>query len=180
MLDDDTLITPTLLRRFISEALLEHGDGRHCAFLLRSNGNLVRHNPASPDIVPEQTMFADDVLRRLNRELHHDGAWVIVFTHPNPTPPGWSIFTQPRTEYRRYVLLWLDADGDVQLPIEWVEGESDLLDFAEVLAAGIDSVLNLCEGAWTMWHLHMREVIDPQPGETFQRARGERAPSARN
>ena len=181
MLDDDTLITPALLRRFIAEARLEAGNGQHYAFVRRSNGNLIAHNPASPEIAGYQTMFAADVLKVLNRELHHDGAWVVVFTHPEPPEPGSAILlTPPGREYARYVLMWLDRDGDVQFSVEWVKNESELLDFAEVLEAGIDSVVEKCEGAWQMWHLHMREVLDPREGETFQRARGQMPSSARH
>lgn len=180
-IDDDTLITPSLLRRFVAEAELEAGDGRHYAFMQRSNGELLAHNPYSPEIDPHQAMFAADVLKFLNRELHHDGAWVIAFTHPKKPDPGMAIFAQPSTEYRRYVLLWLDSDGDVQFAVEWIEGESELLDFPEVMAAGLIPIANQCEGAWAMWDLHMRKVIEPRDGiDTFQRARGQRAPSLRH
>lgn len=179
-IDDDTLITAVLLKRFQEEAELESGDGRYYAFLQRSNGELLVHNPYAPEIAGHQAMFAADVLRRLNRELHHDGAWVIVFSHPKEMAAGAAIYAHPSVEYRRYVLLWLDSDGDVQLPYEWLEGESECLDFADVLAAGLDCICEQCEAAWTMWHLHMRQVIEPREGETFERARGQWPSSLRH
>ncbi|MGD0420538.1 MAG: hypothetical protein ABSA68_13330 [Xanthobacteraceae bacterium] len=181
MLDDDRLITPALLKRFMQEAALDGGNGQHYAFIRRDNGNLVGHNPYSPEIAGHQMMFADDVLKKLNRELHHDGAWVIVFTNPKRPAPGDILYAQGApAEYGRYVLIWLDEDGDAQVPIEWVENESELLDFADVLTAGLEAIIQQCEAAWAMWHLHMRQVIEPREGETFKRAQGQQAPSRRH
>ena len=180
-LDDDTLITPTLLKRFVAEGMMEEGDGQHYACVQRSNGDFLVHHPGSPAALGEQTLFAADILRRLNRDLHHDGAWVIVFTHPSPPIEGSMILAQPgHCEYRRYVLLWLDADGDVQIPVVWVKGECDQWDFAEVLREGPEPIIGLCEGAWTTWHLHMRQVLEPRAGETFKRAKGQRQGSLRH
>jgi hypothetical protein len=182
MISDDLLLTPALLLRFEGEAVLEGGNGQFYAFVRFSDGKLLCHHPGSPPIVAEQIMWADDVLRSLNRELHHDGAWVVVFTAPQPLADGADITTnafiyaQPdHVEYGRYVIMWLDADGDVQFSMEWVKNESDLLDFADVLFAGLQSTMDKAEGCWQMWHTHMREVLDPQEGQTFKRARGQRA-----
>jgi hypothetical protein len=180
-IDDDTLITPTLLRRFAAESTMEGGNGQHHAFIERSNGVLLDHNPGSPECLGEQLMFAADVLRKLNRELHHDGAWVMVYTHPAEPAEGSVIFVNGgNREYRRFVLLWLDQDGDVQIPIDWVKGESELADFPDCLIAGIEYWMQLCENAWDLWHTHMRQVLEPRQGETFRRARGERASSTRH
>jgi hypothetical protein len=173
---DDVLLTPTLLRRFEAEAVLEGGNGQFYALIRLSNGKLLSHHPGSPPIIAEQSMWADDVLRALNRELHHDGAWVVVFTAPQPLATGTAIFAQPdHVEYGRYVIMWMDADGDVQFSMEWVQNESDLLDFADVLIAGLESTMAKAEACWEAWHMHMRQVLDPQEGQTFKRARGQRA-----
>jgi hypothetical protein len=179
-LDDDTLITPALLQRFAAEAGLEGGNGQYCAFIERSNGDLLIHHPFAPAAVAEQTMFAADVLRKLNRELHHDGAWAIVFTDPKPPEPGVAIYASPHTEFARYALLWVDPDGDVQFAVEWVRGESEMLDFDEVLLAGIEYTMQCCENAWAMWKVAMREVIDPAEGQTFKRAMGQMPSSTRH
>jgi hypothetical protein len=170
-IDDDTLITTALLQRFILEAREEAGAGEHCAFVQRSNGDLTTHHPASPPCAAAQAMFAADVLRKLNKELHH----------PTPPAPGSMILAQPgHIMYRRFVLLWLDEDGDVQIPVEWIENESEMLDFADVLLATSEWIMTNCETAWELWRHHMVTVPERKPGETFKRAKGERAPSTRH
>jgi len=183
MLDDDRLITKALLRRFAAEGEILKGDGRHYAFIRRDNGEITTHNPYSPEIIGEQTMFAVDVLNKLNRELHHNGAWVIVFTDPKPADMQNGLAVLARSgeaEYSRYVILWLDEDGDVQIPIEWVENECEPRDFAGVLATGLENIIGLCEGGWELWNLHMRKVLEPGQGELYKRARGQLPPSLRN
>ena len=180
LIADDVLLTKALLQRFAGEAVLEGGNGQYYAFVRLSNGNLLAHHPGSPPIVAEQTMWASDVLRRLNRELHHDGAWVVVFTAPQPGGEGIAIYAQPNhVEYARYVIMWMDSDGDVQFSMEWVKNESDLLDFADVLIAGLESTMGKAEAAWETWHRAMRQVIDPKEGQTYARAKGQRAARAR-
>src|SRR5580704_2855890 len=174
----ETIVTPSLLQRFAIEAHQEAGNGQHYAVILRDSGDLTVHHPGSPPASAEQMMFAADVLKKLNRELHHDGAWVIVFTHPAPFDPAFSIYAQPHAMYRRFVFLWLDNDGDAQIPVEWIENESEMLDFADVLTAGIEWIMQNCENAWDMWHHHKVKVIERKPDETFKRAKGQRAPSA--
>jgi hypothetical protein len=182
MLSDDLLVTPALLQRFEGEAHLEGGNGQYFAFVRLRDGRLLGHHPGSPQIIAEQTMWADDVLRALNRDLHHDGAWVVVFTAPQPVASnGSAIYVQPdRVEYGRYAIMWLDEDGDVAFSMEWVQGESDLLDFADVLLAGLPSTMEKAEGCWQLWHTAMREVLAPAEGQTFKRARGQRAASTRH
>jgi len=182
MLREADLITPALLRRFEAEAKIDGNNGEFYALIRRDDGDLLSHHPGSPPIIPEQTMWAGDVLKRLNRELHHDGAWVIVFTDPAPQGEGeYAIYRLGmHREYGRYALLWVDEDGDVQFAQEWVRNESELLDWTDVLLAGIESVMDKCEASWNLWNTHMRQVLEPAEGQTFKRARGQRASSARH
>lgn len=174
-LADEKLITPELLQRFRLEAAEEggHADAFY-ALIRRSDGNFLSHHPAAPNLDPGQLLWASRALTRFNKELHHDGAWVIVFTHPKPLST-----LSKHAEYARYVFLWLDADGDVQFPMDWKENETELLDFADVVIAGIESNMAHAEESWQRWHLLMRVVPDIKPGkgQTYKRAQGEKAPS---
>jgi hypothetical protein len=180
MLTEDLVLTPTLLRRFELEAEFEGGDGRHYALIQRNDGSLLSHHPASPAVEPFQAIWAANVLRLLNRELHHDGAWCVVFTHPKP-PKLENIFQDAKhAQYARYVLLWLDRDGDVHIPFEWMEGTCELRTFSDIMIAGVVSTAQKCELAWEIWHDTMIKTLEPREGQTFKRARGERPSSARH
>lgn len=180
MLDEKLLITPFLLRRFEAEAHVDGGDGRHYALIRRPDGDFLSHHPGSPMLDPAQSLWTGDVLRLLNRELHHDGAWVCVWTHPMPVPLESVIHINPHSEYGRYALIWLDQDGDPQFTVEWERGiTTDLQDFAAVLLQGINATAQKAEAAWQIWRTYMREVLDPQPDQLIRRAQGE-LPKAAN
>lgn len=173
-LSDDILLSKpvltNLLKRFILEAEEEGGQGQHYAVIQPADGSYWEHNPYSPELDGAQTVFARDLLKFLNRELHHDGAWVIVFTHPKPSETVLTSYA----EYACFALYWIDADGDVQFPIKWTEGEGEMFDFSDVQLAGRESWGNLCEGAWQQWHTLMIDVIDPREGQTYKKAQGQR------
>lgn len=176
---EDLIVTPTLLRRFAAEAVMDGGDGRHCGIIRRDDGGLLtHHHPGSPRLAPEQMFWAADVLRCLNIELHHDGAWVVVFTHPKPPQVDHIIIDAKHAEYARYALIWLDQDGDPHFTMEWEEGTGELRDFTDVMLAGINSTLAKAEAAWELWRIQRRDVIDPRPDQLYKRAQGQRAPSA--
>jgi len=182
MIDEETLITPTLLRRFLLEAYCDGGDGRHYAIIRKPDGHVLVHHeqPASPKLALEQLTWAADLLRLLNREIHHDGAWVIVFTHPE-TPHYESILhsTPTHWKYRRYAILWIDEDGDPQFTQEWSQNDSEMLDFADVVVAGLESTAAKAETAWQLWNTHMRDVLDPAEGQLVKAAKGERRAARR-
>lgn len=175
------LVTSLLLRRFELEAHMEGGDGRHYAVMLRDDGSLLAHNPGSPELSPDQLMWAGDVLKLLNREIHHDGAWVVVFTHVQPFNPEHILLAAPsHATYDRYALIWVDRDGDPQFSQDWRQNECELLDWADVLLADIESTAQKAETAWSLWHHHMRVVPEVKAAQTFKRAKGQRAPSEIN
>jgi hypothetical protein len=172
-LDDNVLITPALIQRFENEGVAEGGDGRYYAMVRTSDGNIRVHHPGYPNISPDQKIWAIDMLNMLNTVLHHDGAWVVVFTNIDVLGPP------KRAKYDRYAWVWVDADGDPQFTSDWVEGhgEADLRTFADVAKAGIVSGVDRCEAAWQQWRFS-RKVLDLSQKQTFKRARGERAPSS--
>lgn len=177
-LREQDILSAALLQRFQLEGEVGDADGRHYGLILRDDGNLFCHHPGSPSPSPDQLMWAGDVLKKLNRELHHDGAWVVVFTHVLPVSIESVLHNATHADYGRYALIWLDQDGDAQFTVEWEAGiTTDLVDFTAILLAGIHSTVQKCDAAWTTWDHHMRHVLKPKAGQTFKRAKGERAPS---
>jgi hypothetical protein len=172
-LDESTLITSDLLRRFELVAKEGNGTTAYYALIRRSNGEILTHHPFGMSADPAQLLWGAEVLAALNTCLDHDGAWVVVFTNPKP---GLSIGSADfkHRQYSRYCLMWMDQDGDVQFDQEWVEGEGerDLMTFPQVIAAGIHSTMEKCEASWQFWANNQR-VLELTEGQTFKRARGQ-------
>lgn len=191
----DQVVTPLLLRRFLLEAHVEDASGEsieprfegdvppapYYAIVKRDDGDLAVWHPYGPALDDMQMLFSHDVLRRLNKDLHHDGAWVIVWTNPAPPPPmdSLGVLVNPRArDYRRYALIWMDKDADPQFTIEWHEGiTSDFKTFEDVLIAGAVSLMHRAESAWGLWEENRKMLELHKSGATYRRAKGERAPS---
>lgn len=169
-LDIDTLITPALLRRLDAESQYETGVSMpFWAVLERDTAHdfIVHRGNRGRAPLPPQQMMALDLVHDLNREIHHDGAWVALWSHP-----GRGIISPAGDDYQRLAVMWMDSDGDVQFTIE-LEGTLE-----ERLMKGVLHWLEIAETSWQEWFLHMRVVLDPQPDELFKRAKGQNAPSS--
>lgn len=166
-------VRENLRTRFEIEAEEEHGNGSYVGYLTQENGAMVTERRWALNPEPEQYMFAEDMLRLLNRELHHDGMWVIVFTHPGPFNP-----IVATTEYSRFGFIWLDSDGDPQFTMDWAKGECEELDFTDVLMSGIESWADRCEAAWEQWNLYMRKVLQPKQDQLVKKAQGQKLSTA--
>lgn len=165
-------VRDNLMTRFDLEATIEGGNGGVYAYVMRDSGSFDEiGNYARP--IYEQVMFAQDVLTLVNREIHHNGAWVAFFT--NPAPPASILNTE--TDFKRFGFIFIDGDGDPQFTVDWAEGEGDDFDFSDVLKSGLEAWGHKLEGAWAQWHHLMRDVIDPAEGQTFKKAQGQRASS---
>lgn len=172
-LDEDTLITTDLLRKLISYSEEDHGNGAHYAVIQKNNGDWLTHNPGSPELDAMQMMFARDVLALANREIAHDGAWLIVFTHPGALRH----LLQSDNEYTRFNLLWMDKDGDVKFRLEWEIGQGDELEFPDVLASGVHSWVERMEMCYQQWHMLNVQALAAKDSQTFKKAKGQRPPT---
>lgn len=117
-----------------------------------------------PALMMEQRMLAEDLVTALNKHLHHDGCWMFSFCDPAPKS---KIQIGSGREYGRFVILWMDRDGDIQFPIECSRP------FHVYLTEGPNALIEKCEKAYQQWFLYMRTILDPQPDELYKRALGE-------
>ena len=170
-LDEDRLITPALLRRFEAESADEGSpeSGPYHAIIMRSNGDLIEH-VMGPRVASWQFVFVNDLLKALNRDLHHDGAWVAVYTHPAPA----ALIVEVERAYMRLVLMWMDGDGDVRIPFEIEEA-----DFSKIVEQGLHRWLGEAETAWQTWKKLMIDVLDPKSDQLYKRAQGQAPTSSR-
>lgn len=177
-LDDETLITATLLRHFIAFAQEDTADERHFALLQRADRSWLTHNPGSPALDGVQMAYTQQVLDLLNRELHHDGAWVALWSGPSQR----EVFTQIDGAYCCLDLIWLDKDGDAKLRVDWIAGESeDWPTLPDLLLAGVIPLGEICETAWQTANALQMATLDLKLNQssdiTHRKALGERAPS---
>lgn len=175
--DDDLLVTEVIKRRLRAEALFDAGgneDGPgHWWCCMTRTGNMMVQFKSSPLLLPpspDQVLFAHDMCWALNRHLHHDGKWIVEFTHP--ILPPLSVTAYPHSPYERWVFIWIDKDGDPQFSVD-NDGY-----FIETLLAGPDHWMEQAEQAWMRWRHHMRDVFGNKRIEqiTYKRAQGEQAP----
>jgi hypothetical protein len=161
--EDRAIITPTLLRRFELEARSPY----HWALIQTRDGKWLKHGHGqTPDALQQQV--AKDMVGVLNKKLHHDGAWVWLYCDPpaNENRPT-ALLVDPGVMYDRFVILWMDQDGDVQFPIEFSRP------FEEYIMEGPDPMIETCEAGWKSWKHFMRDVLAPKPDQMIKRALGE-------
>lgn len=174
------IVTKSLLQRFELEADHDGGEAfRYYGCILRDDGDLCVHHPAAPAVDSMQLVWAGRTLKFLNRELHFDGAWVVVFTNPSKISFESAAHAEPRScYYRRFCLIWLDKDADPQFSVEWLHGDApSMKDFAAVALAGPEVIAQMCAEARGLWGVS-QEVLELKGGEQYRRAKGEKAPSA--
>lgn len=163
-MDDSLLFTSTLASRYAAEA---QGVGYWMVVTASDGKQRVQTRCDTP--LPMQAMFCRDLGLALNRHLGHDGAWIVGLVNPMPL----LVIDQAGAgrDYERAVVMWVDADGDPQFTME-IEDE-----WWRILYCGPDAWIEKAEEAWRRWHHHMRDVLDPRPGETYKRAKGQKPTS---
>ena len=165
-LADELVRSPTIDERLHAEAM----DTPFIAWIERSNGEILEYAKGrSPK--PEFKMFAMDIMKALNRHMPNGGAWIVQWSDPKPYEAESHAILLEATEYGRFVIIWIDVDGDPQFTIEFDD------DFKEALRAGVDPWMERAASAWKQWHMMMHEVLDPAEDQQFKKARGEKPPS---
>lgn len=100
------------------------------------------HHIESPaPMWPEQQIVAQDIARALNRLLHHDGFWIVMWYREAPLP---AIIGPAGVEYEAMRILFGDRDGDIQFVVE------NDLGVAEIARNGIDSIIENCARAYAV------------------------------
>ena len=147
-LDDKVAINKALLVRFGDEAMLGYRQHAFDAFIETSAGELRRHTVGKECDAIRQ-MIATDLLMHANKHIAHDGAWSCVWI-------GWQAIPPKRgdSHYARLVFLWMDADGDVNFPVEIEES------LATYSNKGIHHWVNQLEQAWHAWKHMMVDTLD--------------------
>jgi hypothetical protein len=181
-MDDALLFTPVVRERLEMEASygndqgIRDGDGEYWA-VSHKPSNMSMAGPWSTDdfllypLTDERRGWLQNLSWNLNKNLCHDGAWICVWTHLGELVHEGATFAR---HPRRVVLIWLDQDGDPQVPVEIEEP------WLSVASQSVDNWLEQCEEAYQAWHLLMRDVLDPREGQTFQRAKGQSAASLKH
>lgn len=138
------------------QAVMGFNPGSYWAAIQRTNGDVRRFACDLKETPPdEKQVWLMQILRGLNKELGHDGRWVVGWTHGNT----------------RFIIMWLDEDGDIQFTVENDEA------WAIMVTQEWNHWMSQAEEAWRYWHKMMREVLDPGPDALHKRAQGQRAPS---
>lgn len=173
--NEELMVSPAILQRLGAEGGFEGGDGVYWAVVRRMNGVLVTLKSHALILAPTnfQRMFAFDMCRLLNGEIHHDGAWIVAFTHPEPP-----LLNPDRpvdgTHYGRWIFLWVDADGDDQ----FVVSHEDAFVFS--FHSGPDYWIEIAEQAWQEWQRLSTAGLERREFEKIQYKanQGERPPSS--
>lgn len=165
--DEELYLSAALREAIENRARGDAGNGKWFASVQREDRSLVSFlGPNSKLPLEWQRVFGTDVLRRLNAECGHHGAWVVFWTHPRAR----NVITLGDASYDRWHMVWLDADGDPQFNITCEDR------FEDVVKAGVDKWVQDGEDGW-QGYKEMLRVIDPQPGQQFMAAKGEKRPT---
>lgn len=89
---------------------------------------------------PIQIEFAKELLERLQRTTHHDGIWIVGWTHP----PDFSqiIRVDGDNVWSRLIMIWLDKDADPQFTLD------SEMPVAQMVENGSAYYANLAEDAY--------------------------------
>lgn len=154
-LPDNIWNSPVIRQRFFQEANFEcsHGKPQNPHYWLvapeadTKAGDIVLVNFKEDEfnVAPHELQqdFAENLKNVLQKQLHHDGLWVVGWTHP---PASWeSVKIDGDNTWGRLVMIWFDEDADPQYTVE-----SDM-PFIEMCANGYEYYAGLCAEAHEAW-----------------------------
>lgn len=175
-MDNRILITSSLKERLDLEAA---ADGElhpgaipsYYAFMKLESGQILPFAGGDRTIEPSeiQKVFGTVMCEALNSDLHHDGAWVVAFTHP----PSLFFVGKDVSNWQRMVRVFIDKDGDAQFSIETTG------DFSAICTNKIEDWVQGAELCWSKWRHLMVDVLDPSEGQTYKRAQCQHKPHRR-
>lgn len=113
----------------------------------------------------EQFQFAMSLSYALNKEIAYDGSWLVAWTHPPHVAEALRV--NPRLEWRRLVMIFLDKDGDPQFTVDSVRIWPD------VAASGILHFVDQCQQAIEQWKMQLK-VLDLKADQSIMLAKGGR------
>lgn len=106
-------------------------------------------------VQPWQEDHARRLVDMLNREIWHDGAWAVLWSHPDIEGVPHAIN-----------MAWQDADGDVCFVIN---SDRTLLDLQ---ANGPESQIGSCEKAWREY-MGFMDAVDVQADQKIKAGQGQ-------
>lgn len=109
-------------------------------------------------IETEDQLYAMNVSEMLNREIPHEGYWMVSWCHPGVR----------RKEPLEMIVRWLDRDKDVQFRV-WFEGPP-----AKVMAKPLEDIAGACEAAWQEWYETIKHRLEVSPNQMVKATLGEK------
>lgn len=125
------------------------------ACVLRMDGTGALRGRSDTSRKPEQDVLDTmvDLAKRLNRDLHHDGHWIVYWAD------------------EQLGVIWRDRDGDMQFDLTFSEP------WHRVKAWGAVDLAERSEAAWA-GNAELRRADESESSQKHKRALGEAPPSA--
>lgn len=102
------------------------------------------HSPLTPDPHELQMHFIQAYREQLQKQIHHDGVWIVAWTHPPEVQQA--LIVDGDNTFGRLIAIWLDEDADPMFTFE-----TDL-PFVEIVANGGHYYIEQAEKAWYGWN----------------------------
>lgn len=154
LLDQQTIATKVLKDQ------LDAKDGQWwCWFEAEGSVCQSAYSTLAPSPSAETRMVCEDILKGLNRTSGFNGTWLVAATEPK-TVIG-------PTEYACLWMIWLDADGDVKVPVEIRQ--------PSIFDVMMEGKWTWVDAAYRAWHTakDIEDSLELAPHQKKQYAKGE-------